>query len=453
MPLTHFIFFIVLITSFVFISEANAQIDSASIAKSYRATADKIIRSATADSSAYNRLAELCDKFGHRLSGSSSLEQAIDWIIAGLKKDQFQNVRGEEVFVPNWSRGNEYARMISPRLKNLTMLSLGGSQATPPEGITAPVLVVNDFDDLEDKAALAKGKIILFNTPFTSYGQTVRVRVLGAIKAAAVGAVASMIRSVGPFSMNTPHTGGMTYSDSIPKIPHIAIASEDADMMSRMQHRGEMISVQIYTESKFLPDARSRNVIAELKGSEKPDEIVVFGGHIDSWDVGTGAMDDGGGCIASWEALKIIKSLNLKPRRTLRLVMWTNEENGTQGAEAYATKHANEKHVFAFESDEGVFKPLGFGYVGTKAALEKVRGASSLLESIGATKVSLTGGGADIEPLMMKGVPGASLDVDGTKYFWYHHTNADTIDKLRPNEMSECVAAIAVLVYIMADAP
>jgi carboxypeptidase Q len=298
----------------------------------------------------------MCDTFGPRFSGTPALEKAIDWIVAEMKKDGFDSVYTQPVKVPNWVRGSESATLITPRKKSLAMLGLGGSIGTPAKGIRAEVLVVRSFEELQANPERAKGKIVLFNVPFVAYGQTVRIRTLGAIEAAKAGAVASLIRSVGPFSMNTPHTGNSRYEDGVPKIPHAAITSEDAQMLQRMQERGEKIVIELKMEAKTLPDANSRNVIAEIRGYEKPEEVVVLGGHIDSWDVGTGAMDDGGGCLASWEALRQMKLLGLKPRRTVRVVLWTNEENGLRGAEAYRKLVDAElhNHVLAIESDSGV---------------------------------------------------------------------------------------------------
>jgi carboxypeptidase Q len=301
------------------------------IAERYRADADRIIDGALADSSAWRRLAVMTETFGNRFSGSQSLERAIDWVLARMKEDGLQNVRGEPVMVPHWVRGAESAELVSPRRANLPMLGLGGSIATPPGGITAPVLVVSTFDELRAKAAQAKGKIVLFDAPFTSYRETVEYRGNGAIEAARVGAVASLIRSVTPYSQRTPHTGGMRYDSTVRKIPHAAITVEDAEMLHRMQDRGEKIVVTLRMSARTLPDAPSRNVVAELVGREKPEEVVVFGGHIDSWDVGRGAMDDGGGVMVAWEALRLLKRLGLQPRRTIRVVGWTNEENGTRG--------------------------------------------------------------------------------------------------------------------------
>ena len=285
----------------------------APLTSSYRAAADRIIAAALADSAAWNRTATLTDKFGHRLSGSKSLEDALDWIMAEMKRDGLENVRGEPVTVPHWVRGEESATLVRPRAVRLNMIGLGGSIGTPSEGITAPVIVVNDLADLTARAAEVPGKIVLFDVPFTTYGATVRYRSIGAIEAAKVGAVASLIRSVGSYSIQNPHTGSMRYDTAVKRIPAAALSAEDAMMLHRMQQRGDEIVLTLKMGARQLPDAQSRNVVAELRGSEKPDEIVVMGGHIDSWDAGVGAMDDAGGSVAAWEALRLIKKLGLRP--------------------------------------------------------------------------------------------------------------------------------------------
>ena len=433
-------------------SELSAQ-QASGIADQYREAANRIIAAALSDSSAYNRLTELVDRFGHRFSGSSNLERALDWILDEMERDGLDNVRGEPVMVPHWVRGNESATLLEPRSKQLHMLGLGGSIGTPPEGIIAEVLVIESFDELSERAAEAEGKIVLFNAPWMGYGPTVQYRGRGAVAAAEAGAVASLIRSVTPYSMDTPHTGAMGYSDDVRRIPHAAITAEDAGMLQRMQERGERIVVRLQMEAETLPDVESRNVMAEIVGYEMPEEVIVMGGHIDSWDVGQGAMDDGGGCVAAWEAVKLLQRLGLRPRRTVRVVMWTNEENGLRGGNAYRDAHRAEleNHVLAIESDAGVFEPKGFGFSGSDAAFDLVSQIGALLEPINAGQISRGGGGADIGPIMREGVPGMGLNVDGSKYFWYHHSNADTIDKLDPREVALSVAALAVMSYVVAD--
>ncbi|MCI0434830.1 MAG: M28 family metallopeptidase [Gemmatimonadetes bacterium] len=444
-----------LLALFAFIGCAPPPVATDDITARYTEPAGQVIAAALADSAAYDRLGELVDRFGHRFSGSESLERALDWILAEMQGDGLENVRGEPVMVPRWVRGDESVMLVRPRPMELSMLGLGGSVATPPEGIEAEVLVVRSFEELEARAADARGRIVLFDVAFTSYGETVAYRRDGAIAAARAGAVASLIRSVASASMRSPHTGSMRYEEGVARIPHAALSVEDATMLGRMKDRGERIVVRVTMNARTLPDAESRNVIAELTGSERPDEVVVMGGHIDSWDVGQGAMDDGGGSVAAWEALRILHELGLRPRRTIRVVLWTNEENGLRGGNAYRDAHAAEldHHVLAIESDAGVFQPRGFGFTGSDAAFDIVQRVGRLLEPIGADSITRGGGGADIGPIMERGVPGMGLQVDGTRYFWYHHSDADTLDKLDPVELARCVAALAIMAYVVADLP
>ncbi len=418
----------------------------------YRAIANQIIAAARADSAgAWNRIAELTDRFGHRLSGSAALEQAISWTASTMTKDGLENVRREKVMVPHWVRGAESLELVSPRRQLLPMLGLGGSIATPPGGITANVLVVSSFEELTQRASEAKGKIVLYDAEWRDYGYNGSFRRLGAIAAAKAGAVASLARSAGPYSMRTPHTGSMSYDSTVTKIPHASVTAEDAMMMRRMITRGETVRVTLKMSAQMLPDAESHNVMGELRGREKPEEIVVMGGHIDSWDVGQGAMDDAGGVVIAWEAIRLLKKLGLTPRRTIRAVGWTNEENGGRGGAAYRDAHKQETHQLAIESDGGVFSPLGFGFTGSAAARSIVEAIGSLLAPINAGTIGAAGGGADIAPLMATGVPGMGLNVDGTRYFWFHHTDADTPDKLDQAEVQRCVAVMAIMAYIAAD--
>ncbi len=433
---------------------AQAPADTAIEAR-YRAVADRLIASALADSTAWQRLAELTDRFGNRLSGSESLERALDWILERMRGDGLERVHAEPAMVPHWVRGAESLELVEPRRARLPMLGLGGSGGTPRDGITAPVLVVSDWEDLAAHAAEARGKIVLFDAPYVSYGVTVQYRAHGAVAAAKLGAVAALLRSVSPFEMREPHTGATYYDSTAKPIPFAAISIEDAAMLHRMQQRGQRVAVTLKMEARTLPDAPSRNVMAEITGSLEPDEVVVMGGHTDSWDVGTGAMDDGGGVVVAWEALRLMKRLGLHPRRTIRVVGWVNEENGDRGGEAYRDAHAGDlaKHVLAIESDGGVFRPSGFGFAGSDSAFAIVRAVGRLLARIGADTITRGGGGTDIGPIMERGVPGMGLNADGTRYFWYHHSDADTVDKLDPHEMAECVAAMAVMAYVVADLP
>jgi carboxypeptidase Q len=335
------------------------------------------------------------------------------------------------------------------------MLGLGGSVGTPPDGIVAETLVVRSFADLQARADDVKGRIVVFNVPFTSYGETVQYRANGPSRAAALGAVAMLLRSVGPVGLRTPHTGALRYANGTPRIPAAAITAEDAERLQRLQERGTRVTVRLSMEAHVLPDVESANVVAEIRGREKPEEVVVVAGHFDSWDVGTGATDDGGGCIAAWEALRIVAGLGLRPRRTLRVVLFTNEENGLRGGLAYRDRHRDElsNHVLMIESDGGVFRPTGFGFSGSDAARRNVERVGTLLGGIDAHRIGPQGGGADIGPSVEAGqVPAMSLTVDGN-YFLIHHTPADTIDRIAPDEIARATAALAVMAYVVADMP
>ncbi|MEO8076231.1 MAG: M20/M25/M40 family metallo-hydrolase, partial [Acidobacteriota bacterium] len=417
--------------------------------------ASRLVGEAMSTPFAWDRLALIGDTFGNRLSGSQSLEDAIQWAVREMKKDGLENVHTEPVKVPHWVRGQESIEITAPRQQPMVMLGLGNSVGTPPDGLEAEVLVVHSFEDLDAAGPRVKGRIVLFNVPFTTYGETVQFRSAGPSRAAARGAVAALVRSVGPSGLRLPHTGSLRYAEGAPQIPAAALTTEDADRLQRMQDRGTPVRVRLKMEARFLPDADSFNVVGELRGREIPDEIVLVSGHFDSWDVGTGSTDDGGGCVVSWEALRLMKKLNLRPRRTVRVVLWTNEENGTRGGLAYRDRHREElrNHVLMFESDTGVFKPTGFGFTGSDSARARVKEIATLLRGIQADRISPAGEGADIGPsVQAAGIPALSLDVDGN-YFLIHHTAADTIDKIDPMDMSRASAAIAVMAYVIADMP
>jgi carboxypeptidase Q len=434
-----------------------AQAQQADIATAYRAAADSLIRGATGDSAAYRRLGRMVDTFGHRISGSASLEATIDWILDLMKADGLENVHGQPVMVPHWVRGEESAELIKPRRTRLAMLGLGGSVGTPAKGITAPVLVVGSLDELQQRAAEVKGKIVLLDVPFTDYVATRKVRTDGPSAAARVGALACLIRSVASNSIRSPHTGQTRYDSTTARIPAAALSVEDAMMLHRFQDRGEPVVLTLRMGARKLPDAPSRNVVAEIVGREKPDEVVVVGGHIDSWDVGQGAMDDGGGAVGAWEAVRLMKRLNLRPRRTVRVVLWTAEENGGAGGIAYAASQAGlyGKHVLAIESDNGVFNPKGVVLAASDSTAAVIQQVAGLLQPINAAGVQRVpeSPAADITPLAEQGVPTMELDVDGSRYFWYHHSEGDMLDKLDPAELARCVATMAVMAYVVADLP
>ena len=421
----------------------------------YREPAARLIGEALGGRFAWDRLAYLGDTFGNRLSGSQALEDTIKWAVEEMKKDGLENVRAEPVKVPHWVRGQESAEIVAPRRYALVMLGLGNSVGTPPDGVEAEVLVVRSFQELDAAGERVRGKIVLFNVPFTNYGDTVQYRSSGPSRAAVLGAVAVLIRAVGPPGLRTPHTGALRYADGQPQIPAAAITVEDAERLQRLQDRGTPVRVRLKMEARFLPDADSANVIGEIRGRERPDEVVVIGGHIDSWDVGTGSTDDGGGCVVTWEALRLMKKLNLRPRRTVRVVLWTNEENGSRGGQAYLDRYRDQlpNHVLMMESDGGVFRPTGFGFTGSDQARATVMEIASLLKGIQADRIGAAGDGADIAPSVQAGrIPAMSLEVDGN-YFLIHHTPADTIDKIDPMDMARASAAIAVMTYVIADMP
>jgi carboxypeptidase Q len=426
------------------------------LSESYKEVSTRIIAAALADPDGYAKLSYLCDRIGNRISGSDSLNAAIRWAAAQMQRDGLENVATPAVKVPHWVRGREDAEMLKPVRHPLTMLGLGGSVATPPDGITAEVVPVASFDALNalgrDKVA---GKIVLFNVPYEGYGKTVVYRSDGPSRAAKLGAAAMLVRSVGSLAMQTPHTGALTYTESDPKIPAAAITFEDATLIQRLTDAGDPVSVHLYMEARTLPDADSANVMGDIPGREKPEEIVVMGGHIDSWDVGAGAQDDGSGIMAALEAAVVIKKLGLHPRRTLRVVFWTNEENGGAGGRAYRAMVGGKIHdyVASIEMDGGAEKPIGFGVSPGGPALARVKEIGRLLEPIGADTVREGGGGADIAPLMRDGVPGLGLFTVGQHYFDWHHTRTDTVDKINPQDFRQCVAAMAVMSYVLADMP
>ena len=433
----------------------SARVGGGEWLEAYREHATRLIAESLSSRFAWERLAELTDSFGARLSGSAGLDGAIRWAAEQMRRDGLEHVRLEPVRVPHWVRGAESLELTAPRTLPLVMSGLGNSVGTPPQGIEAELIVVRSFAQLQASAGAVRGRIVLYNAPFTTYGETVAYRLSGASRAAALGAVAVLVRSVGPAGLRTPHTGTLEYDPEAPRIPAAAIPTEDADRLQRMRDRGDTLRVRLRMEARLLPDAESFNVIAEIRGRERPHEIVVVGGHLDSWDVGSGAVDDGSGCVASWEALRLMKRLRLRPRRTVRLVLWTNEENGLAGALAYRDRHRAElaDHVLMIEADSGVGAPLGFGFSGSDAARDRVRAVASLLTPIDANRVRPGGGGADIAPSVEAArIPAMSLDAGGD-YFLVHHTAADTVDRIDPAEMSRASAALAVMAYVIADMP
>ena len=421
-----------------------------------RPDADRLLAAATAGDFAWQRLAELTDLHPQRVSGSENLQRAVAWAVATMKVDGLENVRAERVLVPHWIRGEERAEIVDPPRQPIAILGLGGTVATPPGGIEAEVLPVASFDDLREKQADARGRIVLFDVPYTNYSETVAYRTGGARTAAQYGAVAVLVRSVGPMGLGTIHTGSVSYAPAQPQIPAAAISVEDSNRIVRLSGRGHRVRMRIVTSGRIEPNAESANVIGEIRGREHPEEIVLLGGHLDSWDVGTGASDDGAGCIITWEAARLMKKLGIRPRRTIRVVLWTDEENGQRGANAYAEHYASSasNHVFALEADSGIFAPAALGFSGSVAARTVLGHISSLIASLGLPDISPGGGGPDIGPIALAGnVPTMAYLGDPSRLFVIHHTAADTIERITREEVSKAAAAVAVISYAVAEMP
>jgi len=450
----------------------------------YRADATRILAAADADTDGYAALAYLCDHIGNRSSGSPQLNAAVQWGAGLMRKAGLDNVTVQPVTVPHWVRGQEEASILAPVRRRLHMLGLGMSVGTPPEGITAPVVFVHDFKELDALPADAvRGKIVVFNPGWHGYGVGTNYRTNGPSRAASKGAIAVLVRSATGLALETPHTGMLEYDPAQPKVPAAGISVEDALLIERLAKEGP-VEIHLQMDAHFEPDVESGNVVGEITGSEHPDEVVVIGGHIDSWDVGQGAQDDGSGIMATFEAVSLLHKLGLRPRRTIRLVFWVSEENGSAGSMVYRDRlspAAVRKHVAAIEMDGGAERPMGIGYGGfrVRPGPPPVPGAApvltppafdpktlsaeqqksfnileqiaALLEPIGANRVFPGGGGEDIEPLAAQGVPPLSPHTVGEHYFDWHHSEADTLDKVDLLDFRRNIALLAVTTYILAD--
>ncbi len=447
--------------------------DRHELADRYRETAGRILGAALTDVDGWDKLEHLSLRIGHRLSGSKGLERAIQWAAESMRAEGLDRVRLQEVMVPHWVRGPAALRLLAPEgeehlERELSILSLGGSVGAPEGGITADAVVARSFEELAAMPrSRVEGRIVVWAVPWMGYGGTGAYRRLGAARAAEMGAVASLVRSATGRSLSTPHTGNMRYEEGVPRIPAAALTVEDAEHLRRMDDLGMPIRLHFEMRNEILPDALSHNVMAEITGSELPEEVVVMGGHYDSWDVGHGAHDDGAACIAAWHGLTLLRRLGFRPRRTLRVVLWTNEENGLRGGTAYRefVGDAIGDHVAAIEMDGGAERPVGFGIglpwagEGPTAdaaygeALSILRPIGSLFSGIDASAMTRGGGGADIGPLMADGVPGIGFRTVGEHYFDWHHTESDTLDKVDPDHFRRAVGMLAVLGYILADMP
>ncbi len=422
----------------------------------------RILGAALADHSAYDRLAWLTDRIGPRITGSANLQKAIEWTADEFRKDGASNVHTEPAMVPHWVRGNASARIVLPTEHPVAITALGGSIATPAGGVRAEVIAVADFEELHALGKKVEGKIVLYTAPILrngggighGYGWAAKYRVAGAVEAAKQGAVGSLNRSLGTADYRLPHTGMMRYDDEVPKIPTASISAEDTELIQRLLASGEKVVMEYDLSCRNEPMAESANVVAEIPGREKPEEVVILACHLDSWDMGTGAIDDGAGCTMVMESLRILHALGLHPRRTVRGVLYVGEETGSWGGKTYARAHGEEaaRIVAALESDAGAGAPQGFGVSAGDGGVAMVRAMARTLAAIGADTVKEGGGGADISPLRSFGVPQIGLRQDTTYYFDWHHTMADTLDKVDPDALAKNVAAMAVIGYSLADA-
>ncbi len=434
------------------------------IADPLRQDAQRVLEAALASSEAYEKLAYLTDRIGHRLSGSAQLEQAVAWAQAAMIADGHEHVRAEEVMVPRWVRGAESAALVAPVVRELAILGLGGASGTGPEGLTADVVRVTGLEELETLAPeVVAGKIVFLDKQMpaytvehgSGYGEVSKVRSRGPELASKMGAAGALVRSATARSLRTPHTGATRFSEGVKPIPAAALTLEDADLLARLIAAGERPRVRLTMSARLEGEVPSANVLGELVGREKPEEIVVIGAHLDSWDVGQGAHDDGAGCVIVMQALTTLRKLGLRPRRTIRVVLYTNEENGIRGARAYPKAHEAElaHHVAAIETDSGGYAPRGFRVQGSDQTVAQVKDIVSLLAPIGATEVEAGHGGVDISTLAPAGVPLLGLWVEGSRYFDIHHTHADTLDKVDPKDLRAGVAAMAVMAWVLAEMP
>lgn len=447
---------ILLFAGITFTCSLSAQTDSAVFRKLYNQE--------LSNGSCYSNLDYLVNKIGGRLSGSPQAQQAVEWAFKAMKEAGADTVYLQECMVPHWVRGEkEIGKVISSNakgIKQVPICALGGSVATPSEGINANVIEVIGLAGLEKLTkADVTGKIVFFNEPmdptyietFRAYGKAVAQRWGGASAAAKLGAVAVIVRSCSLAHDDNPHTGVMGYKDSIAKIPACAISTNGADWLSDYLKTDKDLKFFLKMNCQTLPDEKSFNVVGEIRGSELPNEYLVVGGHLDSWDTGKGAQDDGAGVVQSIEVLKLFKSLGIKPKRTIRAVAFMNEENGGRGGKKYAelAKLKNEKHVVAIESDAGGFSPRGFGSDCSAEVKSKIISWKPLFEPYGVYNLNQGGGGSDIEPLKDLGVPVMELLPDSQRYFDYHHTPIDTFDAVNRRELELGAAAMAAMVYMI----
>jgi carboxypeptidase Q len=415
---------------------------------------EAIIDHALADTFAVAALRELCDEVGPRLAGSEGMRRAHAWAERWLRLAGADTIWAEAVTVPRWERGHEWARLVEPYAMPLQMLGFGMSVSTGGGPLAAEVVAVTDWDELAARADEVAGRIVVFNPPWTGYGPNVQYRTRGASRAAAHGAVASLIRPAG-FGRNTPHTGVMSYADDQPRIPAASLTEEGAALLWRLDRAGVRPRVELYMEAQTLEPGPCANIVGELRGRERPDEIVLIGAHLDAWDTGQGAHDDGGGCALMIATLKVLRDLDLRPRRTVRVVLFTSEEYGGQGGVDYAERREDRvaRHVLALESDSGIFPPAGFSVRAEPETIQFLQQFAAPLARVGADSVWAGWAGVDIGPLVERGVIGVGHRVHGQQYFRFHHGPADVFAAVAPQDLAANLAAIAGFVYGVADHP
>ncbi|XP_053690763.1 carboxypeptidase Q-like [Sabethes cyaneus] len=405
----------------------------------------------------WGSLAELTDTFGPRMAGTEQLEKAIDYSIERMRQDGLENVHTEDAPVPHWVRGYESAVLVEPFLKKLPILGLGTSVGTPEGGISAYAVVVESFEELEAlPMETVEGRIVVFVPEWVNYGVTGQYRREGASAAAKKGAVAALIRSVTPFSIGSPHTGVQAYEAGVTKIPVASITVEDAEMLLRKYRRGETLKLHLVMEDYNLDPFVSRNAIGELVGTVYSNtSVVVVSGHLDSWDVGVGAMDDAGGVMISWKALTYLKAMGLRPRRTIRAILWTGEEQGTWGGKQYYEdhrEHQEDEFNFFFESDSGTFNPIGYEFVGNEQAGCIFEEIVKLMAPLNITNFRTTSGaGPDISYWIDDGFPAATFMHENDRYFWFHHTEGDSMLVENSENLDKCTAIWAAAAYVVAD--
>jgi hypothetical protein len=437
-------------------AENDARLDAAT-----RAHAEKLRDAILAGSKAADWAREITDLAGPRMPGTPGDRAGVAAAVALLKAQGFANVRAEKVMVPVWVRGVETGEVVSPAPHALALTALGGSVGTPPGGLEAEIVRVGSLEELAAAGASARGKIVFVDRPMSrtsdgsGYGDAARVRSTGPSLAGKLGAVGCLIRSVGTDHDRMPHTGGMRYEKDAPKVPVAALSVPDAELLTRLARRGP-VRVRFTLGCHDAPEAESANVIGEVTGREKPNEIVLIGGHLDSWDLGTGALDDAAGCAIAIEAARRIAELSPRPRRTVRVVLFANEENGLRGGKAYAADHAAEldAHVAAIEADLGQGPPFGFSWDAGAAAEAPLKAIAGLLAPMGADHLVVgEAGGADLTYLLTSGIPSLGLLLDASVYFDYHHTANDTFDKIDPRIIDRSTAALAVAAWVLAEMP